>query len=69
LDGILQSISCRIEAVCVETPQDGKSSFGPGPLETARTAWQNLRLFELAGVLVRVDHIASFIENANHSIM
>jgi hypothetical protein len=28
-----------------------------------------LPLFEIAGVLVRLDHIASFIENANHSIM
>jgi hypothetical protein len=28
-----------------------------------------LSLFELARVLVRLDHIASFIENANHTIM
>jgi hypothetical protein len=28
-----------------------------------------LRLFEIAGVLVRLDHVASRIVNANHSIM
>jgi hypothetical protein len=28
-----------------------------------------LRLFELARVLVRFDHVASFIVNANHSAM
>jgi hypothetical protein len=28
-----------------------------------------LQLFELARVLVRFDHIASFIVNANHSII
>jgi hypothetical protein len=27
------------------------------------------RLFELAGLLVRVDHVARLIVNANHSIM
>jgi hypothetical protein len=32
-------------------------------------AWQNSPLFEIARVLVRVDHAASFIVNANHSIM
>jgi hypothetical protein len=26
-------------------------------------------LFEIAGVLVRLDHVARFIVNANHSIM
>jgi hypothetical protein len=29
----------------------------------------NSPLFELARVLVRFDHIARFIENANHSIV
>jgi hypothetical protein len=29
----------------------------------------NLPLVEIAGVLVRLDHVARFIENANHSIM
>jgi hypothetical protein len=29
----------------------------------------NLRLFEIARVLVRFNHVASFIVNANHSIM
>ena len=28
-----------------------------------------LRLFEIAHVLVRLDHVASFIVNANHSIV
>jgi hypothetical protein len=28
-----------------------------------------LRLFELALMLVRLDHVASFIANANHGIM
>jgi hypothetical protein len=29
----------------------------------------NSPLFEIARVFVRFDHVASFIENANHSIM
>jgi hypothetical protein len=29
----------------------------------------NVRLFEIALVLVRLDHVASVIVNANHSIM
>ena len=29
----------------------------------------NLPLFEIAFVFVRLDHVASIIENANHSIM
>src|SRR5215469_9275845 len=29
----------------------------------------SLRLFEVALVLVRLDHVASFIVNANHSVM
>jgi hypothetical protein len=34
-----------------------------------RDASKNSALFELARVLVRFDHVASFIENANHSIV
>jgi hypothetical protein len=30
---------------------------------------KNLRLFEIASVLVRLDHVARFIVNANHGIM
>jgi hypothetical protein len=30
---------------------------------------KNSPLFEIAGVLVRLDHVASFIVNADHSIM
>jgi hypothetical protein len=33
----------------------------------SKTAW--LRLFEIARVLVRVDHVASIIINADHSIV
>jgi hypothetical protein len=62
----LQSISRRIEAVCVKTLQDGKSAFGPSPPETAQTDWQNSQLFGIARVFVRLDHIASVIVNANH---
>ena len=29
----------------------------------------SLRLFEIASVLVRLDHVVHFIEHANHSIM
>jgi hypothetical protein len=29
----------------------------------------NLRFFEVAGVLVRLDHVASFIVNADHGRM
>jgi hypothetical protein len=43
-------------------------SFGPGVPESAQAAWQNSRLFEIARVLVRLDHVASGIVNANHSI-
>jgi hypothetical protein len=38
-------------------------------LHTAQAAWQNSPLFEIASVLVRVDHIARVIVNANYSIM
>src|SRR4029453_3636201 len=34
-----------------------------------RVAWQNSPLFELARLLVRLDHVASFIVNANHSVV
>ena len=30
---------------------------------------RHFQLFEIAGVLVRFDHIASFIVNANHAVM
>jgi hypothetical protein len=33
------------------------------------TGAQNLPLFEIANVLVRFDHVASGIVNANHSVM
>jgi hypothetical protein len=36
-------------------------------LGSGNPAW--LRLFEIARVLVRLDHFASIIVNANHSIM
>jgi len=55
----LQSISCRIEATWLKTLQDGK-------LSTDSSASP---LFELAFVLVPLDHVASVIENTNHSIM
>jgi hypothetical protein len=42
-------------------------SFGPGVPESAQAAWQNSRLFEIAFVLVRLDHVASVNVNANHS--
>jgi hypothetical protein len=32
-------------------------------------AIKTLRLFKLARVLVRLDHIASFIVNANHGVL
>src|SRR4029077_1142474 len=34
-----------------------------------RTIHSDLPLFEIARVLVRLDHVASFIANANHGIM
>jgi hypothetical protein len=43
-------------------------SFGPGAPESAQAAWQNSRLFEIARVFVRLDHVASFIVNANHMV-
>jgi hypothetical protein len=47
--GILQSISASIEAVCRKTLQDGKPSF---------KGTSTSPLFELARVLVRLDHVA-----------
>jgi hypothetical protein len=39
-------------------------------LQTRIAATVNaLRLFELARLLVRLDHVASFIVNANHSFV
>jgi hypothetical protein len=35
-----------------------------GSLEIRSTEW----FFEIAGMFVRLDHIASFIVNANHSV-
>jgi hypothetical protein len=37
--------------------------------ETAQSAWQTSRLFELARVLMRLDHVARFIVNADHGIV
>jgi hypothetical protein len=50
----------HIEAVCRKTVQDGKPSF-----KVTSTS----PLFELALVLVRFNHLASFILHADHSIM
>jgi len=37
---------------------------------SGRSNWQSLLpLFEIACVLVRLDHIASFTVNANHGVM
>jgi hypothetical protein len=60
--------SCRIEAVCVKTLQDGKSSFGPNPPKP-QAPWRNSRLSEIARVLVRLNHVTRSIVNANHGIM
>jgi hypothetical protein len=38
-------------------------------LKSALKYAASLRLFELAPVLVRLDHVASFIVNANHGIV
>lgn len=35
----------------------------------AAFCFASLAFFELSGVFVRLDHIASFIVNANHGIM
>jgi hypothetical protein len=42
-----------------------------GSLEIPKPARTRLalRLFEIAGLFVRLDHVASFIVNADHSIM
>jgi hypothetical protein len=39
------------------------------PPETVQAAWQNSPLFELARLLVRLNHVARFIVNANHNIV
>jgi hypothetical protein len=39
-----------------------------GAPESAQAAWQNSRLFEIARVFVRLDHVARFIVNANHMV-
>ena len=41
----------------------------PEPVLKTTTFSSRLRLFEIASVLVCVDHVANFIVNANHSIM
>ena len=50
----LQSISASIEGISVKRLHDGKPAS---------------RLFEIALVLVRLDHIANMIVNANHRIV
>ena len=47
-------------------PQGSRSEFHRA---TLGVGYHFLRLFELARVLVRFDHVASFIVNANHGIM
>jgi hypothetical protein len=56
----VQSISASIEAVCRKTVQDGKPSF---------KGTSTSPLFEIARVLVRFDHDARVIVNANHGII
>jgi hypothetical protein len=54
----LSSISDSIEAVCQKILQDGKLNLSnPSPP------------VEISIVLVRLDHVASVIVNANHCIM
>jgi len=53
----MQSLSCSIEGVSLKRLQGSKS---------AKCLSQ---LFEIARVLVRLDRIARFIVNANHSII
>jgi hypothetical protein len=60
LDCNLQSISASIEAACPKTLQYGKPSFK----KTSTSP-----LFEIARVFVRLDHVASVIVNANHSVI
>ncbi len=43
--------------------------FTENKRDNARTKGGHLPLFELARLLVRFDHVASFIVNVNHSIM
>jgi hypothetical protein len=43
--------------------------FGIYEAESVGMDKRALRVFELARVLVCVDHVASFIVNANHNIM
>jgi hypothetical protein len=45
------------------------SCFFTATCEGASPEKTRLRFLEIALVLVRLDHIASFIVNANHSIM
>ena len=47
--------------------------MGASPIDSSRAEFSgqklNSPLFELACVLVRLNHIASFIVNANHSVV
>jgi hypothetical protein len=43
--------------------------FGIQEAESTETVTSVLRLSEIAGVLVRLDHVARFIVNANHGMM
>ena len=44
-------------------------SFGIQEAESTGTVASALRLFELASVFMRLDHVARFIVNTDHSIM
>jgi len=48
---------------------DAKSSHPANQHSQSPTHTRALRLLEIARVLVRFNHVARFIVNANHSIM
>ena len=52
-------------------PAPGKSPYKPGLAVAGLVTFNalNARFLELASVLVGVNHVASFIENANHGIV
>jgi hypothetical protein len=63
-------ISLRRDVFMVlDAPYENAKSFGIQEAESTGTVASALRLFELASVFMRLDHVARFVVNANHGVM
>jgi hypothetical protein len=61
--------STHTPQILLQCRRPAKSNPARGLLANRNCKCNRLPLFELARVLVRFDHIASFIVNTDHSIM